>query len=167
MTPDTWLYVLAGALIVVGVLGTFLPVLPGIPLVFSGMLLAAWVGDFQVISGWTLLFLGVLAACALAIDFVASALGAKKLGASPKAVWGAALGTLFGLLLGIPGLIIGPFAGAVAGELIHRGALNRANMGEAAKIGAATWIGMAVGAALKLAVAFGMLGLFALAIWLP
>jgi len=167
MTPDTWLYVLAGALIVVGVLGTFLPALPGTPLVFGGMLLAAWVGDFQIIGGWTLLTLGVLAAVALAIDFAASAMGAKKVGASSKAVWGAALGTLFGLLLGIPGLIIGPFAGAVAGELIHRGALNRANVGDAAKIGAATWIGMAVGAVLKLAVTFGMLGLFGLALWLP
>lgn len=166
MDSSLWLYVLAGALIVVGLLGSVLPVLPGMPLIFGGMLLAAWVGDFQIIGGWTLLILGLMSLAALAIDFIASALGAQRVGASGKAVLGAALGTLAGLPFAIPGLLIGPFAGAVLGEMIHRQAYDRAAFGDAAKIGAATWIGMAVGAALKLAVAFAMLGIFALAIWL-
>ena len=165
MDTTVWLYVLAGALIVVGLLGTFLPALPGMPLIFGGMLLAAWVGDFQIIGGWTLLVLGLMSLIALGIDFVASALGAKRVGASGKAVFGAALGTLFGLFFGIPGLLVGPFVGAVAGELIHRKAYDNATLGDAAKVGAATWIGLAVGAALKLAVAFAMLGIFALAIF--
>ena len=75
MDTTVWLYVLAGALIVVGLLGTVLPALPGMPLIFVGMLLAAWVGDFQVIGGWTLAVLGVMATLALAIVFVASTLG--------------------------------------------------------------------------------------------
>ena len=166
MDPTVWLYVLAGALILIGLLGTFLPALPGTPLIFGGMLLAAWVGDFQIIGGWTLVALGAMALLALAIDLVASALGAQRVGASGKAVFGAALGTLFGLFGGIPGLIIGPFVGAVAGELIHRQAHDNATLREAAKVGAATWIGLAVGAALKLAVAFAMLGIFALALLL-
>ena len=58
MDTTVWLYVLAGTLIVVGLLGTFLPALPGMPLIFAGMLLAAWVGDFQIIGGWTLAVLG-------------------------------------------------------------------------------------------------------------
>ena len=166
MDMTVWLYVLAGALIVIGVLGTFLPALPGMPLIFGGMLLAAWVGDFQIIGGWVLLVLGLMSLFALAIDFLASTLGVKKVGASNKAAIGAAIGTVAGLFFGIVGLVIGPFVGAVAGELIHRQAYDRGNVGDAAKIGAATWIAMAVGAALKLAVAFTMLGVFALAIWL-
>lgn len=166
MDTTVWLYVLAGALIVVGLLGTFLPALPGMPLIFGGMLLAAWVGDFQIIGGWTLLVLGLMSLLALGIDFVASTLGVKKIGASNKAAIGAALGTLAGLPFALPGLLVGPFAGAVIGELLHRQAYDRANVGEAAKIGAATWIAMAIGAALKLAVAFTMLGIFALAVWL-
>jgi hypothetical protein len=166
MDTTVWLYVLAGALIVVGLLGTVLPALPGMPLIFVGMLLAAWVGDFQVIGGWTLAVLGVMATLALAIDFVASTLGVKKVGASSKAVWGAALGTLAGLFFGIVGLIVGPFVGAVIGELVHLKAYDRAALGGATKVGAATWVGMAVGAALKLAVAFAMIGIFVLAIWL-
>lgn len=165
MDTTTWLYVLAGVLIVVGLLGTFLPALPGMPLIFAGMLLAAWAGDFQVIGGLTLTALGVMALLALAIDFLASTLGVKKVGASNKAVWGAAIGTLAGLFFGLLGLLAGPFIGAVVGELIHRRAYDRANVGDAAKIGAATWIAMAVGAALKLAVAFAMLGIFAVAIF--
>lgn len=166
MDTTVWLYVLAGALIVVGLLGTFLPALPGMPLIFGGMLLAAWVGDFQIIGGWTLLVLGLMSLLALGIDFLASTLGVKKIGASNKAAIGAALGTLAGLPFALPGLLVGPFAGAVIGELLHRQAYDRANVGEAAKIGAATWIAMAIGAALKLAVAFIMLGIFALAVWL-
>ena len=164
MDVTVWLYVLAGVLIVVGVLGTFLPALPGMPLIFGGMLLAAWAGDFQIIGGWTLLALGLMSLFALAIDFIASAMGAKRVGASGKAVLGAALSTLLGLFFGIPGLLVGPFVGAVAGELIHRGSYDNASVGEAARVGAATWVGLAVGAALKLAVAFAMLGIFALAI---
>lgn len=165
MDTTVWLYALAGVLIVIGLLGTFLPALPGMPLIFAGMLLAAWVGDFQVIGGWTLTALGVMALLALAIDFLASTLGVKKVGASNKAVWGAAIGTLVGLFFGIVGLLAGPFIGAVVGELIHRRAYDRAALGDATRVGAATWIGMAVGAALKLAIAFAMLGIFALAIW--
>ena len=166
MDMTVWLYVLAGALIVVGLLGTFLPALPGMPLIFGGMLLAAWVGDFQIIGGWVLLVLGAMSLFALGIDFLASTLGVKKVGASNKSAIGAAIGTIAGLPFAIPGLLVGPFVGAVVGELIHRQAYDRANVGEAAKIGLATWLAMAIGAALKLAVAFTMLGIFALAIWL-
>ena len=146
MDTTVWLYVLAGALIVIGVLGTFLPALPGMPLIFGGMLLAAWVGDFQLVPVWVVVVLGVMSLFALGIDFLASTLGVKKVGASNKAAIGAAIGTVAGLFLGIVGLIVGPFVGAVIGELIHRKAYDRGNVGEAAKIGAATWIAMAVGA---------------------
>lgn len=164
LDPTLWLYVLAAVLVLVGLAGTVLPALPGMPLIFGGLLLAAWVGDFQLVSGWTLAVLGLMAVASLGIDIAATALGAKRVGASGKAVAGAALGTLAGLFLGIVGLIIGPFIGAVLGELLHRRSQEAQGLGEVARIGFGTWAGLIVGVALKLALAFAMLGIFAVAL---
>ena len=95
------------------------------------------------------------------MDFVAAALGAKHLGASPRAMTGAALGTLLGLFLGLPGLILGPFVGAVLGELsVHR------DLGRAGRAGVAAWIGFAIGTAVKVALAFSMVAIFLAAMFL-
>ena len=159
MDANTVYYVLAGLLILAGIAGTILPALPGVPLVFAGMLLAAWANGFHDVSVWTIVLLGVLTLVSLAVDFFASLLGAKRAGASGKALWGAAIGTFAGLFFGIPGLLLGPFIGAVAGEL-----LGGREWREASKVGFGTWLGIAVGTALKLALAFGMLGIFVLAL---
>jgi uncharacterized protein len=151
-------YVVAAVLVLVGLAGIVLPALPGTPLVFAGMLIAAWADDFHKVPIWVVVILGVLTAVSVAVDFFASTLGAQKAGASKYAVWGAALGTIAGLFLGFVGLILGPFVGAVVGELVA-GREWRA----ASKVGLATWIGLVVGAALKLALAFGMVGIFAFA----
>ncbi len=154
-------YILSGILILIGLLGVFLPVLPGIPLAFAGMLLAAWVGGFKEISVITLILLALLTMASVAIDFLASALGAHRAGASKLAIIGASLGSLLGLLFfSLPGLIIGPFVGVMAVETA-KGKTVR----EASKIGFATWIGMAVGVALKVGLAFAMLGIFVFALW--
>jgi uncharacterized protein YqgC (DUF456 family) len=152
-------YVIAGALILLGLAGTVLPALPGLPLVFAGMLLAAWVDGFQRISGWTVGLLAVLTLISVAVDVAATALGAKRVGAGKGAMFGAALGTLVGAFFAIPGLILGPFLGAMIAELI-RGR----ELAHASRIGFGTWIGLAVGTALKLALAFAMLGIFVLAL---
>jgi hypothetical protein len=76
------------------------------------------------------------------------------------------LGTFAGLFWGPLGLLLGPFVGALAGELLHRRRLGRADLGDAAKIGFGTWLGILFGVVLKLGLAFAMLGLFALAWWL-
>lgn len=155
------LYIVSAGLILIGLLGVFLPVLPGIPLAFIGMLLAAWTGGFREISVITIVLLGLLTLASVAIDFLASALGAKRAGASRMAVFGAGLGSLLGFLLfSLPGLIIGPFAGVMLVET-SKGKSVR----EAGKIGLATWIGMAVGVALKVGLAFAMLGIFLFALW--
>ena len=156
----------AFALILVGLLGTVLPVLPGVPLMFAGMLLAAWAGDFQQVGIPMLMLLGVLTLVSLAVDVWATALGAKRVGASRKAIWGAMLGTFAGLFFGPFGLLLGPFAGALVGELLHRRRLGGSDLGDAAKIGFGTWLGILFGVVLKLGLAFAMLGLFALAWWL-
>lgn len=153
------LHLLAGALIIVGLLGTVLPVLPGLPLMFAGMVLAAWNDGFRYIGGWTLGVLGVLLVISVAVDVFASIVGARKVGASNKALWGAGIGGLVGLLFGLPGLLLGPFLGAVGGELMH----GRDHQ-LALKVGVGTWVGLAIGAALKLALAVSMLGVFGLAL---
>lgn len=166
MDPTTLYYLLAILLVVVGIAGTILPALPGLPLVFAGMLLAAWAGDFQQVGMPMLVVLGLLTLFSLAVDFSATALGAKRVGASRLAIIGAMLGTFGGLFFGPLGLLLGPFVGAIGGELIHRRSLHKQDLGQAAKIGVGTWFGILFGTVLKLALAFTMLGLFAFAWWL-
>lgn len=163
MDTQTIWYILSALLILLGLAGVLLPALPGLPLVFIGMWLAAWVGNYQLISVWTLAVLAGLTLVSLLVDVGAAALGAKRVGASGLAMLGAALGTILGgLFFSIPGLILGPFVGAVAGELIRGKQLH-----EASRIGVGTWIGLAVGTALKLALAFAMMGIFVFALLWP
>jgi uncharacterized protein YqgC (DUF456 family) len=143
-------------LVVIGMAGTLLPVLPGEPFVFGGLLLAAWADGFQRVGTITLVILGFLTALAVAADFVASAFGAKKIGASPRAVLGATIGAVVGIFFGLPGLVLGPFVGAVAGEL----SANRELL-HAGKAGLGTWLGLLLGSVVKLTLAFLMLGVFA------
>jgi uncharacterized protein YqgC (DUF456 family) len=158
MSVEVLWWLLALLLVVVGIAGSVLPALPGVTLVFLGLLLAAWIGDFQQVGPFPLVVLGLLTLLSFAIDLAATALGAKRVGATKLAVVGAALGTLAGLFLGLPGLILGPFVGAVAGELMSHG-----QMQQATRAGIATWIGLLFGTLAKLALVFTMLGLFALA----
>ena len=158
MSLDALWWVLAVVLVGVGIAGSVLPALPGVPLVFAGLVLAAWAGEFQQVTWLTLVVLGALTAISLVIDVVASAAGARRVGATRLAVLGAALGTIGGMFLGLPGLILGPFVGAVAGEMISHG-----KMDQATRAGFATWIGLVFGTLAKLALIFTMLGVFALA----
>lgn len=152
---DIALYVVAAALVVIGLAGVILPALPGSMLIFGGLLLAAWVDGFARVGVWPLATIGVIAAASYVVDIGATALGAKTLGASPRAMAGAGLGTLAGLFLGLPGIIIGPFVGAVIGELTaHR------DLGKAGKAGMAAWIGFAIGTAVKVGLAFLMVAIF-------
>jgi uncharacterized protein YqgC (DUF456 family) len=158
---ETALWVLAAALMLTGALGIVLPALPGVPLMFAGMVVAASIDDFERIGWITLTVLGVLTVVSFIIDFAASALGAKRVGASGRAIWGAVIGTIVGLFFGIPGLLLGPFVGAVVGEITVHGRLDRAT-----KVGVATWIGLLFGTLAKLAIAFSMIGVFLLAFFL-
>jgi len=88
------LQVIAVVLVIVGLAGTVIPLLPGIAFVFGGLLLAAWADDFQRVGALTLTILGLLTALAIAADLLASALGAKRMGASPRAIVGATLGAI-------------------------------------------------------------------------
>jgi len=155
------LWILAVALMLVGLAGVVLPALPGIPLMFAGMLIAAWIDDFTRIGVVSLIVLGVLTLFTLVIDLAAGAIGARRVGASRRAVIGAALGTVVGLFFGLPGLLLGPFVGAVIGELA-----GRRDVGQAMRVGVASWLGFIFGTLLKIAIAFAMLGVFGLAMWI-
>jgi uncharacterized protein YqgC (DUF456 family) len=147
------LWIAASVLIVIGALGMVLPVLPGAPLLFIGALLAAWAEGFQYLSYGSLIVLGVLAALAVAVDFIASAFGVKRFGASGRAVTGATIGAVVGLFFGIVGVLVGPFVGAVVGELSVR-----RNLAAAGRAGVGAALGLALGTAAKLAIAFAMIG---------
>ena len=149
------LWALAVVLVVLGLIGTILPALPGAVLIVGGLVLAAWADGFARVGVWTLVVIGAIGAASYLVDFAAAALGAKKLGASPRAMVGAGLGTLLGLFLGLPGIIFGPCLGAVIGELtVHR------DMAKVGKAGLAAWLGFLVGMAVKVGIAFLMLAIF-------
>lgn len=152
------LWLLAALLIVIGFAGLILPVMPGIPLVFAGLVLLAWSENFAYVGWGTLTLLGVLVLLSYGVDLLAASLGAKKFGASTRAVWGAAAGTLFGLLFGIPGILLGPFAGAVIGEFSRQSSLK-----QAMHSGLGATLGLLFGALLKVALAFTMLGIYVVA----
>jgi uncharacterized protein len=154
------LWVVAVGLIVVGLIGVVLPALPGTVLVFLGMLLGAWVDNFTRVSVWTIVVLGIIAAASYSVDFVAAALGARRLGASRRAMAGAALGTVAGMFFGLPGIVIGPFVGAVVGELTLKRDLKQAG-----RAGLAAWIGFAIGTAVKVGIVFLMIGIFLTALF--
>ena len=163
MASQTLYYGIAALLVLVGLVGVVLPALPGLPLVFAGMLLAAWAGGFEQIGPVTLVVLGLMTAVSFAIDFWATAHGARRVGASRKALVGAVLGTFAGLFFAPIGLFVGPFLGALVGELMHGRQLRQDNFRQAAKVGFGTWLGIVLAVVLKLGLAFAMLGVFAFA----
>lgn len=147
-------------MILTGLAGAVVPLLPGIPLIFGGIWLAAAADHYQHVGPAWLIGIGSIAAVGLALDLTAAALGAQRVGASAQAVSGALLGTLIGLFFGIPGLIFGPFLGALMGELSAGGSLLRST-----HVGMAAWIGLIFGTLIKLAASIMMVVLFAAAWW--
>ena len=153
-----FVWLLAIVLIAAGLVGVVFPVIPGAPLLFVGLWVAAWAEDFHYVGLWTLVALGILAALTYGVDLWATIFGVKKFGASKRAVIGAILGSLVGVFLGIPGVLFGPFIGAVIGEL-----LSRRDLHAATRAGVGATIGLVLGTALKLALALAMIGVFVVA----
>ncbi len=156
---DVLLWSLVVVLIVAGIAGTLLPALPGSALVFGGLLLGAWIDDFSRVSGVTVAVLGVLTVISWVVDYLSGLLGAKKVGATRQAVIGAAIGTLLGVFTGLWGLIFMPLVGAAIGEYLAIRDTVRAG-----RVGVATWIGMMIGAVVKIAITFLMIGVFVAAL---
>ncbi|WP_382171278.1 DUF456 domain-containing protein [Hydrogenophaga luteola] len=155
----TLLWILCAALIVAGLAGTVLPVLPGTVLVWGGIVLGAWIDDFQRVGTATLVVVTVLAALAWVLDYVAGLLGARKAGASRQALLGAAIGTVVGLFMGVVGVLFMPLVGAALGEYLAQKDQTRA-----VRVGVATWLGIMLGLLAKVVLAFVMVGLFVAAL---
>jgi uncharacterized protein YqgC (DUF456 family) len=109
--------------------------------------------DFMYLGYGSLIVLGILAALAVAVDFIASAFGVRRFGASSRAIAGATIGAVVGLFFGVAGVLVGPFVGAVVGELSVR-----RNLAAAGRAGVGAALGLALGTAAKLAIAFAMIG---------
>ena len=155
----TLLWILSVVLIVAGLAGTILPVLPGTLLVWGGIVVGAWIDDFTRVSVTTVVVITVLALVAWALDYVAGLLGAQRAGASRQALIGAAIGTVVGIFMGLVGVLFMPLVGAAVGEY-----LARRDQWRAAKVGVATWIGIMLGLLAKVVMAFMMLGIFVAAL---
>lgn len=149
------LWILSVLLVIVGLAGIILPALPGTILVFLGLLFGAGIDRFERVGWITLVFLGFLTALSFVADYLASAYGVKRSGASRAAVIGSLIGLAFGMLMGIPGIIFGPFLGALVGELTAHPDIIRAG-----RAGFGTWLGLVLGIAVKIAIALTMIGTF-------
>jgi uncharacterized protein len=163
---DMALWALAVLLILVGLAGTVLPALPGTALVLGGIVLGAWIDDFQRVGPGMLVVIGLVAVVAWVLDYVAGLMGAQRAGASKQALIGAAVGTVVGLLMGLVGVLFMPLVGAAVGEAIaRRQEPDRAAAGrQAVKVGVFTWLGIMAGMLAKVVLAFVMIGLFVVAL---
>jgi len=132
-------------LIVIGVLGIFIPGLPGTGLVFIGTLIYAWGTGFQAIGWGTLVIFLILTLMAMAVDYLAGILTAQKFGASKQGIVGSIIGGIAGLtIFNIPGLILGQLAGVIIGELMFGRKMN-----ESMRSGIGVFIGYLLGSMVK------------------
>jgi uncharacterized protein YqgC (DUF456 family) len=159
---DIVLLVLGFILILTGILGSFLPVLPGTPVSWLGLLLL-YLTEAVPNDWW---FLGVTLAVALivfAMDYLIPALGTRKFGGTRAGMIGTTLGLVVAIvfpILGILGIIIWPFVGAFVGEL-----LNKADQKSALKAAFGSFIGFLTGTFLKFVVTIIFMGLFIAKAW--
>lgn len=155
------MWVISGLLVIAGLAGTVLPLLPGTLLVWAGLLMGAWIDDFTRVSVLIVVVITLLAALAWALDFVAGLMGAKRAGASKLALVGAAVGTVVGIFMGLVGVLFMPLVGAAIGEYWAQKDQQRA-----AKVALATWLGLMLGMVAKVVISFVMVGIFLVALWI-
>lgn len=153
-----WYWIVAGLLIVIGFAGLVLPILPGIVFIFGGLLLAAWIDSFELVSTTTMMIIGVISLFAAGVDFIASYFTVKQAKASRLALVGTVIGALLGILGGVVGLIIGPIIGAATGEYIAR-----RNSGDATRVGIAAGLGFVLAVVVKMVLAITVIAIFAYA----
>lgn len=146
--------VLGSVLIIFGLLGCFLPVIPGPPLSFVALLLLQLKEEppFEV---WFLLVMLGITLLVTILDYVVPVIGAKKFGASKAGIWGSTIGLIAGIFLFPPlGIIIFPFVGALIGEFIVG-----KKTGQAFKAALGTFLGFVMGTLLKL-IASGVMAFY-------
>jgi len=147
---DYLLLALAIVLMILGIAGCLLPILPGPPLTYLGLVVLHFT-RFADISRNLFIILGIVAVVVTVIDYVVPIWGTKQFGGSKYGMRGATVGLIIGLFLGPLGIIIGPFIGAVVGELIFKD-----DVKYALKAGFGSLLGFLTGVGLKLAAALLM-----------
>ena len=154
-------FALALLLLLAGLAGTLLPVIPGLPLMWLTLVGYGWFTGWQAYGFTGLLVTGLVVLLSLVVDHAAAVLGAKTFGASRAGLIGAFLGGLLGLIFfSLPGLILGVFLGAMALELL----VSRRNLGEALTAGIGALLGFLAGSLFKFMLGLGLLGFFVLAL---
>ena len=145
---------------ILGILGSFLPVLPGVPLSWVGLLLL-YLAPSVPINYWVLGIAFILAAIIYALQLVIPAMGTKKYGGSKAGMWGATIGLVIGIFVPIPlGIIIGSFAGAFIGEII-----NKSDSKSALRAAYGSFIGLLASTFMEMVVAVGFLIFFSYKAW--
>ncbi len=158
----TWTEIIlfSAALLVmlIGQIGIILPFIPGVPMIFGAALIYAIFTDFTVISAQTVIIFGILAVFSVILDWIATAMGVKKMGGSYFGMFGAFLGMIAGFL--IPGVgLIGFIAGAFVGAFLFEMLLGK-NSKAAFKAGLGSFIGFLAGGVLKFVIGAAMIGVF-------
>ncbi len=152
---DLILFGVGAVLMILGILGSFLPVLPGVPLSWVGLLLL-YLAPSVPINYWVLGIAFILAAIIYALQLVIPAMGTKKYGGSKAGMWGATIGLVIGIFVPIPlGIIIGAFAGAFIGEII-----NKSDSKSALRAAYGSFIGLLASTFMEMVVAVGFLIFF-------
>ncbi|HFC8517726.1 DUF456 domain-containing protein [Neisseria weaveri] len=141
----TFLIILGILFVIIGLLGTIYPAIPGLGLMFGGAWLLAYTGDYQIVGTKTLIFLSIITIAGTLMDYVAGMLGAKFTGASKKAIWGSLIGGIIGAFFSLPGLLLGPLLGAGVGEFSAR-----KDLWNAGKVSVGTFVGFIIGVVAKL-----------------
>lgn len=146
---DTILIILGAVCLLVGLAGCILPVLPGVPVAYGGLWLLHATNKVQF--GWRFLLVwGVVTVVVQILDAVVPVWGTKVMGGSKAGVWGSTIGLVAGLFLGPWGIVLGPFVGAVAGEILANRNENGISLGQALKAGTGSFVGLLTGTVLKL-----------------
>ncbi len=152
------LFILTVAVMLVGLAGVVLPIIPGVPIIFGAALLYALLTGFSTISGQTLIIFAILTVVSIVLDWAASVMGVKKMGGSYAGMIGAFIGMIVGLLLpgiGIVGFIIGAFVGAYAMELL----INKDSR-VALRAGLGSFLGFLAGGLMKFVIGAIIIGIF-------
>mgnify|MGYP005827894513 FL=1 len=157
---DLILFGVGAVLMILGILGSFLPVLPGVPLSWVGLLLL-YLAPSVPINYWVLGIAFILAAIIYALQLVIPAMGTKKYGGSKAGMWGATIGLVIGIFVPIPlGIVIGAFAGAFIGEII-----NKSDSKSALRAAYGSFIGLLASTFMEMVVAVGFLIFFSYKAW--
>lgn len=148
--------ILGFLLLVVGFLGSFLPVIPGPPLSWVGLLCLYFVKEIPT-DYWLLGVTFVIMLVISVLDYIIPAQGTKRFGGSKYGIWGTNIGLIVGIFTPVPlGFIFGPFIGALIGELIY----DSNNINRALKAALGSFIGFLAGTFIKIVTCFVFLVLF-------